>query len=91
LAEALRAGAIMAAGLDVFEREPHVPEELKALPNAVLLPHVGSASVATRNLMGDLVVRNLLSWFDDGGPLTPVPECAGVAGLPESGGTSAGP
>jgi lactate dehydrogenase-like 2-hydroxyacid dehydrogenase len=74
LIEALRNGTILAAGLDVFAAEPHVPEALIALPNAVLLPHVGSASVHTRNAMGQLVVDNLTSWFEKGRPLTPVPE-----------------
>ncbi|MFW7354778.1 MAG: 2-hydroxyacid dehydrogenase [Brucella sp.] len=76
LVTALKKGTIMAAGLDVFEREPQVPEELIALPNAVLLPHVGTASIPTRNRMGDLVVRNLVSWFEFGTAITPVPECA---------------
>ncbi len=74
LIKALGDGTIRAAGLDVFESEPHVPEALMALPNAVLLPHVGSASEATRNAMGQLVVDNLLGWFKDRMPLTPVPE-----------------
>jgi lactate dehydrogenase-like 2-hydroxyacid dehydrogenase len=74
LVSALKAGTIRSAGLDVFADEPHVPAELIALPNAVLLPHVGSASVHTRNAMGALVVDNLRSWFQDGKPLTPVPE-----------------
>jgi lactate dehydrogenase-like 2-hydroxyacid dehydrogenase len=74
LVRALKDGSIRAAGLDVFASEPNVPAELIALPNAVLLPHVGSASVHTRNAMGQLVVDNLKSWFHDGRPLTPVPE-----------------
>ncbi len=74
LIEALRTGAIRAAGLDVFPDEPNVAPELIALPNTVLLPHVGSASVYTRDAMGQLVVDNLSSWFDAGKPLTPVPE-----------------
>lgn len=74
LIEALAARTIRAAGLDVFADEPHVPEALLALDNAVLLPHVGSASVHTRNAMGQLMVDNLASWFGDGRPLTPVPE-----------------
>jgi lactate dehydrogenase-like 2-hydroxyacid dehydrogenase len=45
-----------------------------ALPNAVLLPHVGSASVYTRRAMGQLVVDNLTRWFETGQPVTPVPE-----------------
>jgi lactate dehydrogenase-like 2-hydroxyacid dehydrogenase len=75
LANSLRHGTIMAAGLDVYEREPHVPEQLITLPNVVLLPHVGTASIPTRNRMGDLVVRNLVSWFERGAAITPVPEC----------------
>ncbi len=74
LIEALEAGTIRAAGLDVFADEPRVPERLIARDNVVLLPHVGSASVHTRNAMAQLVVDNLVSWFDGRGPLTPVPE-----------------
>lgn len=74
LIEALRAGTIHAAGLDVFENEPQVPEALVALENAVLLPHVGSGSHHTRTAMGRLLTDNLVSWFDGRGPLTPVPE-----------------
>ena len=74
LIEALRTRTILAAGLDVFPDEPNVAAELIALPNTVLLPHVGSASVHTRNAMGQLVVDNLTNWFDKGAPLTPVPE-----------------
>lgn len=74
LAEALKTGTIRGAGLDVFEFEPKVPQALLEAPNTVLLPHVGSASVATRKAMGQLVVDNIVSWFDDGRPLTPVPE-----------------
>ena len=74
LVSALKDGTIRSAGLDVFDNEPHVAAELLALPNAVLLPHVGSASVPTRDAMGQLVVDNLKSWFQEGKPLTPVPE-----------------
>ena len=74
LIEALRDGVIAAAGLDVFEDEPRVPAELTAMENVVLLPHVGSASVETRDAMGRLVVENLVSWFSGKGPLTPVAE-----------------
>ena len=74
LIEALRAGTIHAAGLDVFENEPQVPEALVALEHAVLLPHVGSGSHHTRTAMGRLLTDNLVSWFDGRGPLTPVPE-----------------
>ncbi len=74
LAAALKSGAIGAAGLDVFYDEPHVPAALLDLPNAVLLPHLASGSVPTRNAMADLVVDNLVGWFDARKPLTPVAE-----------------
>ncbi|MFC6445022.1 2-hydroxyacid dehydrogenase [Shinella zoogloeoides] len=74
LAAALKDGTIAAAGLDVFYDEPNVPQALLDLPNATLLPHVASASVATRDAMADLVADNLLAWFGRGVPLTPVPE-----------------
>jgi lactate dehydrogenase-like 2-hydroxyacid dehydrogenase len=76
LVDALRDGTILSAGLDVFEAEPTVHPGLLELPNAVLLPHVGSATIPTRNAMGNLVVENLLSWFNYGTPVTPVPESA---------------
>ena len=74
LLSALKSGTILAAGLDVFEDEPNVPEAFFALDNAVLLPHVGSATHYTRAAMGQLVVDNILSFFDGKGPLTPVAE-----------------
>jgi lactate dehydrogenase-like 2-hydroxyacid dehydrogenase len=74
LIDALKNRTILAAGLDVFAREPQVPPELLALENAVLLPHVGSASHLTRNAMGQLVADNLIAWFEGRGPITPVPE-----------------
>ncbi|MFN7090117.1 MAG: 2-hydroxyacid dehydrogenase [Allorhizobium sp.] len=74
LIAALQAGTIAAAGLDVFADEPRVPQALIDLPNVSLLPHVASASVPTRDAMADLVVDNIVSWFDTGRPLTPVAE-----------------
>jgi lactate dehydrogenase-like 2-hydroxyacid dehydrogenase len=74
LITALKSGTILAAGLDVFEKEPNVPDELKAMQNVVLLPHIGSASVVTRNAMDQLVVDNLKVWFAGKPPLTPVAE-----------------
>ena len=76
LVDALRAKTILGAGLDVFENEPDVHPGLLEVDNAVLLPHVGSGSVPTRDAMGGLVVANLVSWFDHGVPVTPVPESA---------------
>lgn len=74
LIAALLQGTILAAGLDVFAREPHVPAALVAQQNAVLLPHVGSGSVATRTAMGQLMIDNLSAWFATGRALTPVAE-----------------
>jgi lactate dehydrogenase-like 2-hydroxyacid dehydrogenase len=74
LIAALKSGTILAAGLDVFANEPTVPDELKAMQNVVLLPHIGSASVVTRNAMDQLVVDNLKAWFAGKPPLTPVAE-----------------
>lgn len=74
LIAALGNRTIAAAGLDVFENEPHVRPEFMALPNAVLFPHLGSASVHTRDAMANLCVDNLVSWFSGKGAVTPVPE-----------------
>src|SRR6202040_1550899 len=71
---ALKSGTILAAGLDVFANEPTVPDELRAMQNVVLLPHIGSASVVTRNAMDQLVVDNLKTWFAGKPPLTPIAE-----------------
>jgi lactate dehydrogenase-like 2-hydroxyacid dehydrogenase len=73
LIEALAKGTLGAAGLDVFEHEPHVPEALAALPNVVLTPHVGSLTTETRHAMGQLVVDNLVAHFSGAPLLTPVP------------------
>lgn len=74
LIEALKAGTILSAGLDVYDDEPRVPQELMDLEHVVLLPHIASASVHTRNAMGKLVADNLVAWFEGKGPLSPVPE-----------------
>lgn len=74
LIAALKDGTIMAAGLDVFANEPNVPEELRVMQNVVLLPHIASASVTTRNAMDQLVVDNLKAWFTGQPPLTPIAE-----------------
>jgi glyoxylate reductase len=73
LADALRAGRPRAAGLDVFEREPiGADHPLLALPNCVCVPHIGSASVATRTRMASLAAENLVSYLTQGKALTPV-------------------
>src|SRR5258708_7762286 len=74
LIKALQQKTILSAGLDVFAREPEVPAELIAMDHVVLFPHLGSASVATRDKMDQLVVDNLLAWAVGKPPLTPVAE-----------------
>jgi lactate dehydrogenase-like 2-hydroxyacid dehydrogenase len=74
LIKALKEKRIMAAGLDVYVREPEVPAELIAMDNVVLFPHLGSASVHTRDKMDQLIVDNILAWAAGQPPLTPVPE-----------------
>jgi glyoxylate reductase len=63
LAQALREGIIAGAGLDVYEREPQLADGLAELSNVVLLPHIGSASVATRSKMAEIAARNVLALF----------------------------
>jgi glyoxylate reductase len=79
LVEALRLGRPWAAGLDVFEREPIGPDHpLASLPNATLVPHIGSATVRTRTAMATLAARNLVAALTGGEVLTPVnPEVLG--------------
>jgi lactate dehydrogenase-like 2-hydroxyacid dehydrogenase len=74
LVKALAEKRIMAAGLDVFAKEPEVPQELIAMDNVVLFPHLGSASVHTRERMDQLFVDNIAAWAAGKPPLTPVPE-----------------
>jgi glyoxylate reductase len=72
LVDALRSGRPGAAGLDVYEDEPHVPRELRDLPNTVLLPHLGSATATTREAMARLCVDNVVAVIEGGDPPTPV-------------------
>jgi len=74
LIKALQDKRIMAAGLDVYAKEPEVPQALIEMENVVLFPHLGSASVYTREKMDQLVVDNILAWTAGKPPLTPVPE-----------------
>jgi lactate dehydrogenase-like 2-hydroxyacid dehydrogenase len=64
LVDALRGGVIAGAGLDVFEREPAVPDALAEMENVVLLPHLGSATVETRVAMGERALANLVAFFE---------------------------
>lgn len=73
LYEALKNKTIQAAGLDVFQREPIASDHpLMQLENALCLPHIGSASVRTREKMIELCLKNLHGYFYGNGPLTPV-------------------
>ncbi len=72
LAQALREGRLAAAGLDVFENEPNVPQELLDQQNAVLVPHIGSATATARNAMAELAARNVVAVLSGEQPLTPV-------------------
>ena len=69
LAEALEQRLIGGAGLDVFQSEPNISPRLIKAPNTVLLPHLGSATIETRNAMGMRVLRNLESFFSGGDAL----------------------
>ena len=80
LITALTDGRLGAAGLDVFENEPHIPDALKALDNVTLAPHVGSATVETRDAMGALVCENLEQWLASGTIKACVPECQQLNG-----------
>ena len=76
---ALQEGRLGFAGLDVFEDEPNAPHALFEMENVVLTPHTASATVETRQAMGDLTVDNLVSFFEDESVISPVPECQGIA------------
>ena len=65
LVRALRQGWIAGAGLDVFEHEPSLVPGLRDLPQVVLAPHVGSATVATRNRMADIDAENVVAALSD--------------------------
>lgn len=73
LIEALAAGRIAGAGLDVFEKEPQVPERLIQLKNVVLLPHIGSATLETRSEMARIAAKNVISVLENNKALNPVP------------------
>ncbi|KAI7985434.1 Hydroxyphenylpyruvate reductase [Camellia lanceoleosa] len=72
LVSALIEGRLGGAGLDVFEHEPEVPEQLFGIDNVVLTPHVASGTVETRKAMADLVIGNLEAHFSKKPLLTPV-------------------
>lgn len=73
MVELLAGGRLGAAGLDVFDDEPRVPEALLPLDNVVLTPHIASNTEETAAAMGETVVANLVSWFAGKGAVTPIP------------------
>lgn len=73
LVAALADGTIAGAGLDVYEHEPAVPASLLALPNAVLLPHIGGGTAEAQAAMRDMVCANLDAFFAGQPAVTPVP------------------
>jgi lactate dehydrogenase-like 2-hydroxyacid dehydrogenase len=72
LVAALLAGELGGAGLDVFADEPKVPQDLLAMDNVVLLPHLGSGTHETRAAMAELTLANLAQFAADGTLVTPV-------------------
>ena len=72
LAQALKSRRIAAAGLDVFEGEPSVHPDLLTVPNAVLTPHIASATIATRLKMANLAADNLVDYLVHGRTRTPL-------------------
>jgi len=68
LIAALRDGHVAAAGLDVFTGEPAVHPGYRELPNVFLLPHLGSATIETRNAMGFKALDNLDAFFAGAAP-----------------------
>ena len=78
LVAALREKTIFAAGLDVYENEPELAPGLAELPNAVLLPHLGSGSLATRSKMAELAASAVVTVLSGGCPPNAVnPEVCG--------------
>lgn len=72
LVEALKAGEIKGAALDVYEAEPKMADGLAQLPNTILLPHIASATEETRSAMSELAAKNIIAVLDGGAPVTPV-------------------
>ena len=82
LIDALQKGVIAGAALDVFEKEPQVPEALWALENVVLVPHIGSSTHETRQAMAELAAANLQAHFGGKPLISPVPEWQKLLGHP---------
>lgn len=74
LIELLESGQLGGAGLDVYEREPAVPDSLKALTNVVLTPHIAGGTIDAHEAMQELIVMNIMAYLADQPLKTPVPE-----------------
>ncbi|WP_069650052.1 2-hydroxyacid dehydrogenase [Caloranaerobacter ferrireducens] len=72
LVKALKEKEIWGAGLDVYEKEPEVEEDLKKMDNVVLVPHIGSATINTRDNMAKIAAKNIIAVLNNEKPLTPV-------------------
>lgn len=81
LVAALHAGTIAGAGLDVFENEPGVPEELRTAPNTVLTPHIAGGAPEVQEISAQLIIRNIEGLLDGTGVVSPVPEMKDLPGV----------
>jgi lactate dehydrogenase-like 2-hydroxyacid dehydrogenase len=76
LVEAVTTGKIAGAGLDVFENEPNVPQALLDADNVVVLPHIATNTVESREAQDACILQNIRSWFAGHGAVNPVPHVA---------------
>ena len=74
LLDVLEKKKIYGAGLDVFLKEPNINQRYLKLDNVFIQPHQASATIKTRQAMGDLQYQNIASFFENGKPLTVIPE-----------------
>lgn len=72
LVDALKNGQIAGAGLDVFENEPTVSEDLRSLDNVIMSPHAGTGTLEARTAIAQEASQNLISFLQDGKPLNQV-------------------
>ena len=78
LSQALVSGKVKGAGLDVYEFEPQITNELLSMKNVILLPHIGSATIETRDNMAVMAAENIISVLSGKKPLNLIPELKGM-------------